>query len=129
MTHPSSRLVSRGRGPTRLGRKVLCLPSCAASEGRQGENPMTRLFGRARVPMVLVVVVTVAAFTGSRLRGVFGLGMSVPNRGTADLIIEFKPKRVVCEVYGPAGRAAAALGTASKRCRRPARYSSVAKGV
>jgi hypothetical protein len=79
---------------------------------------MTRLFGRARVPMVLVVVVTVAAFTGSRLRGVFGLGMSVPNRGTADLIIEFKPKRVVCEVYGPAGRAAAA---AVRRWEQPAR--------
>jgi hypothetical protein len=26
MTHPSSRLVSRGRGPTTFGRKVLCLP-------------------------------------------------------------------------------------------------------
>jgi hypothetical protein len=79
---------------------------------------MTRLIARARVPMVIVVVVTVAAFTVSRLRGVFGVGVTVPNRGTADLIIEFKPNRVVCEVYGPAGRAAAA---AVRRWRQPAR--------
>jgi hypothetical protein len=78
---------------------------------------MTRFVRRAWVPMVVVVVVAVIAFAGSRLRGVFGLGMSVPNRGTADLIIQFEPKRVVCEVYGPAGRAAAA---AVRRWRRPA---------
>jgi Mycobacterium membrane protein len=54
-----------------------------------------------------MVVVTVVAFTVSRLRGVFGSYVSVPESGTADLIIQFEPKRVICEVYGPAGRVAA----------------------
>ena len=68
---------------------------------------MTRLIGRAWVPMVMVVVVAVGAFTVSRLRGVFGSYVSVPDSGTAHLIMQFEPKRVVCEVYGPAGRVAA----------------------
>jgi hypothetical protein len=65
---------------------------------------MTRLIGRAWVPMV---VVAVGAFTVSRLRGVFGSYVSVPDSGTADLIMQFEPKRVICDVYGPAGRVAA----------------------
>ena len=65
---------------------------------------MTRLIGRAWVPMV---VVAVRAFTVSRLRGVFGSYVSVPDSGTADLIIQFEPKHVICEVFGPAGRVAA----------------------
>jgi hypothetical protein len=65
---------------------------------------MTRLIGRAWVPMV---VVAVGAFTVSRLRRVFGSYVSVPDSGTADLIIQFEPKHVICEVYGAAGRLAA----------------------
>ena len=68
---------------------------------------MTRLIGRAWVPMVMVVVVAVGAFTVSRLRGVHGSYVSVPDSGTADLTIQFEPKRVICAVYGPAGRVAA----------------------
>jgi hypothetical protein len=76
---------------------------------------MTRLVGRACVPML---VVAVGAFTVSRLRGVFGSYVSVPDSGTADLIIQFEPKRVICDVYGPAGRVAAG----ALRCwSRPAR--------
>ena len=65
---------------------------------------MTRLIGRVWVPMV---VVAGAAFTVSRLRGVFGSYVSVPDSGTADLIIRFEPQRVICEGVGPAGRVAA----------------------
>lgn len=65
---------------------------------------MSRVIGRGWVPMV---VVAVGAFTVSRLRGVHGSYVSVPDSGTADLIIQFEPKRVICEVYGPAGRVAA----------------------
>ena len=65
---------------------------------------MTRLFGIAWVPMV---VVAAGAFTVSRLREVFGSYVSVSDSGAADLIICFEPKRVICEVYGPAGRVAA----------------------
>ena len=65
---------------------------------------MSRLIGRA---WVLMVVVAVGAFAVSRLRGVFGSYMSVRDSCTADLIIQFEPKRTICEVYGPPGGAAA----------------------
>jgi hypothetical protein len=65
---------------------------------------MTRLIGPAWVPMV---VVAVGAFSVSRLRGVFGSYVWVPAFGTADLIVQFKPEGMICEVYGPAGRVAA----------------------
>lgn len=65
---------------------------------------MSRVIGRGWLPMV---VVAVGAFAVSRLHRVFGLYVSVPDSGTADLIIQFEPKRVICEVYGPAGRVAA----------------------
>jgi hypothetical protein len=45
-----------------------------------------------------MVVVAVGVCTVSRLRGVLGSYVSVPESGTADLIIEFEPKRVICEV-------------------------------
>ena len=67
---------------------------------------MTRVTGRAWVPMVGVAV---GAYTVSRLRGVFGSYVPVPDSGTADLIIQFEPTRVICEVYGPAGRVAPEL--------------------
>jgi hypothetical protein len=76
---------------------------------------MTRPIGRAWVPMV---VVAVGVFTVSRLRGVLGSYVSVAGSGTADLIIRFEPKRVICEVYGSAGRVA----VGALRCwSRPAR--------
>jgi Mycobacterium membrane protein len=68
---------------------------------------MTRLIGRAWVPIVMVIGVAVRAFTVSRFQGVFGSHWSVPAFGTADLIVQFKPKGVICVVYGPAGRVAA----------------------
>ena len=65
---------------------------------------MTRLIERAWVPMVTVIVLAVRAFTISRFQGVFGPHWSVPAFGTADLIVQFKPKGMICEVYGPVGR-------------------------
>jgi Mycobacterium membrane protein len=56
-----------------------------------------------------MVAVAVGAFAVSRLRGVFGSYVSVPDSDTADLIIQFEPKRTICEVYGPPGRVAAEL--------------------
>jgi Mycobacterium membrane protein len=68
---------------------------------------MSTLIGRAWVPMVIVVVVAVRSLAVSRLRGVLGSYVSFPDSGTADLIIQFEPTRVICEVYGPVGRVAA----------------------
>jgi hypothetical protein len=65
-----------------------------------------------------MVVGAVGAFTVSRLRGVFGSYVSFPDSVTADLIIRFEPKRVICEVYGPLGRlAAGAVGCWSQLAR------------
>lgn len=68
---------------------------------------MTRLIGHAWVPVVMVLVAAVRAFTLPRLRGLFSSYVSARDPGSADLIIQFKPKRVICEVYSPAGRVAA----------------------
>jgi hypothetical protein len=67
---------------------------------------MIRLVTRAWIPMVMVVVVAVGAFTVSRLHGVFGSHMYVPDAGNADAIVQFNPKRVLYEVFGPAGTVA-----------------------
>jgi hypothetical protein len=67
---------------------------------------MTRLVQRAWVPLVMVIVVAVAAFTVSRLHGIFGSNMYRPDAGNADAIVQFNPKRVLYEIFGPAGTVA-----------------------
>jgi hypothetical protein len=59
---------------------------------------MTKLIGRAWIPMVMVIVLAIRAFTVSRLRGDFGSYVSAPDSGTADLIVQFKPEGMICEV-------------------------------
>jgi Mycobacterium membrane protein len=82
---------------------------------------MSILIGRARLPMVTLAMVTVGAFTVLRLRGVFGLCMSVSDSGTADLRIQLRPKRVICEVYGSAARVLPELcGAGQSRREMPA---------
>jgi MmpS family membrane protein len=65
-----------------------------------------RLVKRVWVPMVMVIVVAVGAFTVSRLHGVFGSDPYVPSSGNADAIVQFNPKRVLYEVFGPPGTVA-----------------------
>ena len=67
---------------------------------------MIRLIKRAWIPIVMVVVLAVGAFTVSRLHGVFGSHRYVPDAGNADAIVQFNPKRVLYEVFGPAGSVA-----------------------
>jgi hypothetical protein len=81
---------------------------------------MTRLIERAWVPMVTVIVLAVRAFTISRFQGIFGPHWSVPAFGTADLIVQFKPDGVICEVYGQVGSVAAG----ASRC-----WSQLARGA
>jgi hypothetical protein len=68
---------------------------------------MTRLIGRAWIPITTVIVLAVRAFAVWRFQGCLGPHWSVPAFGSADLIVQFKPNGVICEVYGPAGRVAA----------------------
>ena len=67
---------------------------------------MIRLVGRVWVPMVMVLVVAVGAFTVSRLHRVFGSDPYHPDAGNADAIVQFNPKRVLYEIFGPAGAVA-----------------------
>ncbi len=56
------------------------------------------------IALVIVVVVAVAGFCVTRLRGVFGNHDNRPiTSGTANDIKPFNPKHVVYEVYGPGG--------------------------
>jgi hypothetical protein len=64
------------------------------------------LVKRMWVPMVMVVVVAVGALTVSRLHGVFGSNMYTPDNGNADAIVQFNPKHVFLEIFGPAGTVA-----------------------
>jgi hypothetical protein len=67
---------------------------------------MIGLVKRAWIPTVMVVVLVVGAFMVSRLHGVFGSHRYVPDAGNADAIVQFNPKRVLYEVFGPAGTVA-----------------------
>lgn len=67
---------------------------------------MIRLVGRVWVPIVMVVVVVLASFTVSKLHKIFGSDPYVPDSANADAIVQFNPKRVLYEVFGPAGTVA-----------------------
>ena len=67
---------------------------------------MIRLFKRTWVPLVMVIVVAIASFTVSRLHGIFGSNMYRPDVGNADAIVQFNPKRVLYEIFGPPGTVA-----------------------
>jgi len=67
---------------------------------------MTRLVVRGWIPLVMVVVVGVAALTVVRLHGVFGSRMYTPADGNADAIIQFNPKHVLLEIFGAPGTVA-----------------------
>jgi hypothetical protein len=64
------------------------------------------LVKRMWVPKVVVVVVAVGAFTVSGLHGIFRSDPYVPDAGNADAIVQFNPKRVLYEIFGPAGTVA-----------------------
>ncbi len=64
---------------------------------------MTGILRRIWVPIVMVIVVTVGALTGSRLHGIFGSHQHDSDKSNADAIIAFNPKHVVYEIFGPAG--------------------------
>jgi MFS family permease len=69
-------------------------------------SAMTGLVKRAWVPLVMVVVMAIAAFTVARLHGVFGSNMYTPDNGNADAIIQFNPKHVLLEIFGAPGTVA-----------------------
>jgi hypothetical protein len=67
---------------------------------------MTRLVKRVWIPLVMAIVVAVGALTVSRLHGIFGSDPYAPDAGNADAIVQFNPKHVLYEIFGPAGTVA-----------------------
>jgi hypothetical protein len=66
--------------------------------------PVANAVRKVWIAIVIVMVVAVAGFCVTRLRSVFGNHDNRPiTSGMADDIKPFNPKRVVYEVFGPAG--------------------------
>ena len=68
--------------------------------------PVTRMFRRAWIPLVLLVVLTVSGFGVVRLHRIFGSQDLNANAGAGIQIVQFNPKVVTYEVFGPAGTTA-----------------------
>jgi Mycobacterium membrane protein len=67
---------------------------------------MTRRVARLWVPLVMVVVVAIAASTVLRLHGIFGSNTYRPDNSNADAIVQFNPKHVLLEIFGAPGTVA-----------------------
>jgi Mycobacterium membrane protein len=65
-----------------------------------------RFLKRAWMPLILVVVLAVSALIVSRLHRVFGSQDLNANAGAGIKIVQFNPKIVRYDVYGPAGSTA-----------------------
>lgn len=68
---------------------------------------LMRLLRKTWMPLVILAVVGIAAFSVDRLHGVFGkTELTRPGSGLANDPEPFNPKTVVYEVFGPAGATA-----------------------
>jgi hypothetical protein len=67
---------------------------------------ITHALKRAWIPLVLVVVLGVSALVVSRLHKIFGSQDLNANAGGGIEIVQFNPKVVLYEVFGPAGTTA-----------------------
>jgi hypothetical protein len=72
-----------------------------------GDSKM-KVLKRAWIPLLIVVVVTIAGFTVQRVRGVFGSDNETTSAGAglANDAKPFNPKRVTYEIFGPEGAVA-----------------------
>ena len=68
--------------------------------------PVTGVVGRVWIPLVLVVVLAVSGLIVMRLHKVFGSQDLNAAAGAGIEIVQFNPKIVVYDVFGPAGSTA-----------------------
>jgi hypothetical protein len=68
--------------------------------------PVTGVAARVWIPLVLVMVLAVSGLIVSRLHKVFGSQDLNANAGAEIEIVQFNPKIVVYDVFGPAGTTA-----------------------
>jgi hypothetical protein len=69
-------------------------------------GPVTGVVGRVWIPLVLVVVLAVSGLIVSRLHKIFGSQDLNAGAGAGIEIVQFNPKIVVYDVFGPAGSTA-----------------------
>ena len=68
---------------------------------------MVKALRRAWIPLVIVIVVAIAAFGVFRLHGVFGkTELTRPGSGLANDTKPFNPKQVTYQIFGPEGAVA-----------------------
>ena len=67
---------------------------------------ITRMAKRAWIPLVLLIVLTVSGFGVMRLHRIFGSQDLNANAGAGIEIVQFNPKVVTYEVFGPPGTTA-----------------------
>jgi Mycobacterium membrane protein len=67
---------------------------------------VNRALRRAWIPLVLIVVLTLAGFGVTRLHRIFGSQDLNANAGAGIEIVQFNPKVVTYEIFGPAGTTA-----------------------
>lgn len=99
------------RPSRRAARKARTEARAAAKAKRRPRRSigywLVRLLRKAWMPLVILAVVGVAAFSVDRLHGVFGKSeITRPGSGLADDPAPFNPKVVVYEVFGPPGATA-----------------------
>jgi hypothetical protein len=68
--------------------------------------PVTGVAARAWIPLVLVVVLAVSGLMVSRLHKVFGSQDLNAGAGAGIEIVQFNPKILIYDVFGPAGTTA-----------------------
>lgn len=68
--------------------------------------PVARLAKRAWIPLVLVVVLAVSTLVVTRLHKIFGSQNLNANAGAGIEIVQFNPKVVTYEIFGPTGSTA-----------------------
>ena len=68
--------------------------------------PVTGVVGRVWIPLVLVVVLAVSGLIVGRLHKIFGSQDLNAGAGAGIEIVQFNPKIVIYDVFGPAGTTA-----------------------
>lgn len=67
---------------------------------------ITRMAKRTWIPLVMIIVLAVSGLVVSRLHRIFGSQDLNPNAGAGIEIVQFNPKVVVYDVFGPPGTTA-----------------------
>jgi len=101
-TSKPKRFRRRGTAPKKTGRDT-----APKNTRRSPGYWLVRGLRRAWMPLVIALVLVVAAFAVDRLHGFFGKSeLTRPGSGLANDPAPFNPKKVIYEIFGPTGTVA-----------------------